>query len=543
MEALIPISERLGLLFRPSKYVNQIAKRSFAYKDLSCQYQSQSEQLSSTECSWAALAQQHEEKVTLLNKAGQDLLLTQEILSKTADTLSETEGNLGKLKVVFSEQTRSLLQVEESLGLRKEQAELIQSILSTPPESISSFDELKKFLNRDFLDFADDENSLPDEASAIVKLKRLEKDLEEIVYFRKTAVKTIGAIGGGFSSGKSSFINSFLKDEIQLSTDVNPTTALPAFVVQSDIPKICGITSNGGIVEVGLKTYQNFSHQYLKDLGFDIKDIMPVLAIETEFNDDVFEHICIIDTPGYNSAGHESEEDDKAVAREQMHNAHFIIWSIGLCSNGTIPQTDIVFLEELELDGKELYIILNKADLKSLTEIEEIIEVVQETLDDADIEFAGISAYDSYAAKELSHHKCCLQNFLKSQNKPSNNLSIIKEEFVSIFACYKKALTKDRSRLESMSEVVGKMIFDAYRLESNAEQMAVENDPDKGLMSRQGFMADDDERTNESLEEKLIELRGTFATGKIEEQLTKLSQLGKEFTDLFTKLESELKRQ
>ena len=43
--------------------------------------------------------------------------------------------------------------------------------------------------------------------------------------------KRVVAIGGGFSSGKSSFLNSFLGGESLLPIDTLPTTAVPAYLI------------------------------------------------------------------------------------------------------------------------------------------------------------------------------------------------------------------------------------------------------------------------------------------------------------------------
>lgn len=53
--------------------------------------------------------------------------------------------------------------------------------------------------------------------------------------------KRVVAIGGGFSSGKSSFLNSFLGGESLLPIDTLPTTAVPAYLISGTEEKASGL--------------------------------------------------------------------------------------------------------------------------------------------------------------------------------------------------------------------------------------------------------------------------------------------------------------
>ena len=68
---------------------------------------------------------------------------------------------------------------------------------------------------------------MANEAEAILKLQSIEKELELITIYPNLYQKSVIAIGGGFSSGKSSFINSLIIDKkVKLPEGINPTTAL-----------------------------------------------------------------------------------------------------------------------------------------------------------------------------------------------------------------------------------------------------------------------------------------------------------------------------
>lgn len=58
-------------------------------------------------------------------------------------------------------------------------------------------------------------------------------EIREIINFDFLNFKNIIAVGGGFSSGKSSFLNQLIKD-VKLPVDVNPSTAIPTYIFNSD---------------------------------------------------------------------------------------------------------------------------------------------------------------------------------------------------------------------------------------------------------------------------------------------------------------------
>ena len=56
----------------------------------------------------------------------------------------------------------------------------------------------------------------------------------DFVLFNQLIGKKIVALGGGFSSGKSTFLNTFLGNAKILPTDINPSTSVPTYVLSGD---------------------------------------------------------------------------------------------------------------------------------------------------------------------------------------------------------------------------------------------------------------------------------------------------------------------
>ncbi|GHQ09286.1 hypothetical protein JP0057_10750 [Helicobacter pylori] len=166
------------------------------------------------------------------------------------------------------------------------------------------------------------------------------------------------AVGGSFSTGKSTFLNKLLDLKLKLPEDINPTTAIPTYCLKGEREVLMGHSQNGGVVEL---PYFTFDHKFLDSLGFNIKEIMPFMLLSTPSVS--FEFLCFIDTPGYNPSNQGYTDGDRQVSEEYLANAKSILWVMD-CDREPIQGNDLNYLQELYEEGKQVFIVLNKADLK-----------------------------------------------------------------------------------------------------------------------------------------------------------------------------------
>ena len=348
--------------------------------------------------------------------------------------------------------------------------ELVSNLLNAKHSENEEFEKFKKIFNEEFMAFANKESSLADEASAVQKLQRLEKKLEEIVAFPHMFTKKSIAIGGGFSSGKSEFINSFIKHpDIKLPVGIKPVTAIPSFVISNPNPEkvsIKGFSNKGATVDIELEFYCQLSRDFIDTFPFDLKDIMPYMAVEVPLKEGSFENIYLIDTPGYDSAGGNASED-RTTATDFLNDRDALIWMIP-AKTGTIPKEDLKFIEDMELNGLPFYMVLSKADVPSESQLEEILDEVKEALDDEGIEYVGISAYSATLRKEYLYDGMSLDNFFVSQNKPVRNPGDdLKKEIEEVFERYEKAIKKDEKTADWLVEKLNSLNLDMSNLGSN----------------------------------------------------------------------------
>ena len=174
---------------------------------------------------------------------------------------------------------------------------------------------------------------------------------------------------------------------------------------------------------------------------------------------ELFGNLCIIDTPGYNpgtTGG--AAASDRSTAASLVNQASALVWVIGLDPAGTIDQSDI---ESTPFRAESLYIVLNKADVKSQDDILEIMEQVADDLSFAGIEYAGMCAYSSTRKKDYLSSGLTFEQFLRSINRKVDVVGKVNSKLDTVFDAYKQAIQADIAQLEGR-----KGEFNAFKLDA-----------------------------------------------------------------------------
>lgn len=430
------------------------------------------------------------------------LNITQEALDKSNHELSQTRDNFNDMEQELNKSTKLLRQTCSQLEEIELRQTLVARLLSANNQNASVI-QYFDVLNGDFLEFANEEDSLKDEAAAFLELQSIGDELKVIASYPEFYKKRSVAIAGGFSAGKSEFISSLFEDKsIHLPIGIEPTTAIPTYVLNGNQNGLIGCSKNGGVINL-LDIDPNFqhklSHHFIRSFGFNLKSIMPFVFLTTPMN---YQHLCFIDTPGYNPSdvadGHTSE--DIKTAEEFVQNAEALLWLIGLDSNGTIAKSDLDFLDNVSRNiNKPLYIVLNKSDLRPRDQLEDIMDEIIETLDDYDIEIVGISAYSSIYKEEYTYQKQSLLDFLNDLDTPSDKYRLILQRLHAIDEKYQCAMLKKIKENQQINT-----ILNGFKLD----------------LLQEGF---DDLGSN--LYEKISQINMLFTSKHDEEMLNKLADV------------------
>lgn len=218
-------------------------------------------------------------------------------------------------------------------------------------------------------------------------------NFKNFIFYDNLIGKNIVALGGGFSSGKSSFLNSVMEDSI-LPEDINPSTSVPTYIVNGDEKKAFGINCFNSKMELEIECIKYLSHGFGENqqgkeitLGHLLKNLFVSVPSQR------YSNLVMLDTPGYSKADSVSysAKTDEKIARTQLNSANYILWFI-TADNGTITDSDITFLKSLNQTIPVL-IIVNKADKIMPDELDDVIEKVKKVLILKGVRYMDVLSY------------------------------------------------------------------------------------------------------------------------------------------------------
>ena len=303
-----------------------------------------------------------------------------------------------------------------------------QTALNT--ESDSHYRDFETLLANEYRDFASREN-YPEEADAFADLQKLFARMGELRMAPRLASRNICAVAGGFSSGKSSFLNALIGEDI-LPIDITPTTSIPTYIFHvDDASRVDAFNHYGGDVEIDGDTFKEMTHGFKKRHNVELKRLVHRVSIYTQALSS-WRSLALIDTPGYSNpedrgttAPDGSEQRDEDIALANVLQSQFLIWVVD-CEKGTLPEQDIHFIRKFvkeragDPEGK-LYLVLNKGDKKGDKDRQAILEVAEETASANEIPFAGIGVYSAHQNKWYAHQGQSFDEFLQAVDQAQSS--------------------------------------------------------------------------------------------------------------------------
>ncbi|WJJ03085.1 dynamin-like GTPase family protein [Helicobacter pylori] len=329
----------------------------------------------------------------------------------------------------------------------KERYDLIARVLNAKMKN-EGLEEYQSVLNNEFLEFSSGVDSLKEKEIALLALQEIKKELQLVASYPSLFHKNMVAVGGGFSAGKSTFLNNLLGLKLKLPEDTLPTTAIPTYCFKGKKEVLMGFSQNAGMVEL---PHLTFDHNFLNSLGFNLKEIMPLMLLSAPSVP--FEFLCFIDTPGFNSAKQGYTGGDKQASKESLKHAQNILWLIS-CERGGIESDDLEYLQESYEEGKQVFIVVSRADRCTKRQLEEVAVKIKETLEDRGIEFSGIGAYSATRYQEIKEFSeksrvfDSLEGFLKKLNQRSEKQNEILSVLYNVRLAYENAIEQDANQFK-----------------------------------------------------------------------------------------------
>lgn len=291
---------------------------------------------------------------------------------------------------------------------------------------------LNQMIDQQVLDTVKNLN-LPDELSLSHRLQRLSDRVEEYKKNQLLKNRAIIGMGGSFSAGKSSFINSLFGTNM-LPEGTTTTTAIPTYFMNGEEQQILAYTKSNQAIRLTEKEMKAFTHQFDQTyhIGFApfIKNLFIVNQADVVKQD--FRQLAFLDTPGYSKPGDivkgKREITDYEIAQSQLRTVDYLIWLVD--SGITLPASDLDFLESLQ-NPCPVLLIFTKADGKSSQVLKDQMAYAKEILQDKQIHLYGITCYSSRDNKEYIGKKV-LSRFLRKAEKEATLKKDVKDEMNDI---------------------------------------------------------------------------------------------------------------
>lgn len=305
----------------------------------------------------------------------------------------------------------------------------------------------------------------PDDFADILRAMTLElKIFREFCEFPDLAQKVVVGIGGAFSAGKSSLINTILGKK-RLVVEVDPTTSLPTYLLYGQQEQITALNLFQRRVELSSEEFASLTHEEQAKYGSQVAGLLQSAFIsDPEFP---WHNVALLDTPGYSKPEHEdsSERTDEHVARVQLNSAQFIIWVVS-AAGGVISEDDLVFLASLNPAIPKL-VVLSRADSKPESDIQQIVVLIKKTLCDRAIQVLDV--IPTSARKKRDYPIDAVQAFLNDWNVTPRQLSFA-QNFKSEFTKYHRFLQREQAKVSDQIGHLNKIMVlaDEYGVQSHA---------------------------------------------------------------------------
>lgn len=240
-------------------------------------------------------------------------------------------------------------------------------------------------------------------------LKRIEIELSAHENTNDTQV----VVAGGFSAGKSSFLNTITGFDNLLPTGIEPVSMISTYLYFSNKIKdvvVKGVNLKNAVVLLDKDVLQCIQHSSSSKVY--LASVLNKLFVEMYSEE--LKGLVFIDTPGYNNSEKANDSNgrtDQDTATESFKDGNVLFWVVDI-ESGTVPAKDKMminqFLEAHEGDGK-VVIIFNKADKKPREEIKSIVDLVAKEFglgsDKSIIDVLAYSCFDNkihYSKRGLS---------------------------------------------------------------------------------------------------------------------------------------------
>lgn len=277
----------------------------------------------------------------------------------------------------------AVLQQRYSLLCRALQA---TPAIDDPQPALESVSRLDNLIHRELLELA--RLGSPDDfADIYLGFTRELNRFREFCADPRLAEKTIVAFGGPFSAGKSSLINALIGKKL-LVVEVDPTTALPAYVLAGEADAVHALNLHRLRVSLSDEEFASLTHDETHRYGSQVARALNAAFVTRR--DFPWANLAFIDTPGYTGRATAGDRTDADLAAAQLAGAHAIVWVVSI-KQGNLSEEDLAFLARLDPDIPRI-VVASHADQLTDSDRSAVIERMRDTLAARNLPVLGVHA-------------------------------------------------------------------------------------------------------------------------------------------------------
>lgn len=191
---------------------------------------------------------------------------------------------------------------------------------------------------------------------------------------------------GEFSAGKTSIVNRLLQDgdphAIQLPVSSKATTAIPTYISGrkgGGKATYRFYTSDSILKEISEDTFRRVSKEVLEEVG-GVSSMIKYFVMA--YANKGLERLSILDTPGFSS----QDKVDEQRTMEVINECDALFWVVDV-NSGTLNTRSIQVIRQYL--HKPLYIIINKVDTKSPSEVKQAEQAIRATCSKEKLQVKG----------------------------------------------------------------------------------------------------------------------------------------------------------
>jgi GTP-binding protein EngB required for normal cell division len=203
----------------------------------------------------------------------------------------------------------------------------------------------------------------------------------------RLAEKTVVAFGGPFSAGKSSLINALIGKKL-LVVEVDPTTALPAYVLAGEADAVHALNLHRLRITLTEEELASLTHDETQRYGSQVARSLSAAFITRR--DFPWANLAFIDTPGYTGRAVAGDRTDADLAAAQLAGAHAIVW-VASIKQGNLSEDDLAFLARLDPDIPRI-VVASHADQLTDSDRAAVVERMRDTLAARNLPALGVYA-------------------------------------------------------------------------------------------------------------------------------------------------------